>query len=320
MAVLKNTHHSVKMSISKKKILLTFFIFLAFFVSLTSLLGVSRDYLNYDNFFSETRNYGFEYLITHRFEPIFCFFSYFFVFMIDNNLLIYAFFVIVSLWLKGIVLVKNNVSLCIMFLIIIFYTARFFPLLEMTQIRAALSASFLLLAMQYSMNAKKNMSLLMFTFAVGFHMSSIILLPFLLYIKTPKRFSILIISIMILFFGFFLKDLLIELLSEHIKIISIYARQGVAGFGGRANPINSAVILDVLTIITGLCLWKKSTIQMKHMLFLQIMGLMIFWSFYNYAVFAHRWRELVSVFWFYTLRKPWDCKVKQEKFFSFSVF
>jgi hypothetical protein len=50
------------------------------------------------------------------------------------------------------------------------------------------------------------------------------------------------------------------------------------------------------------------------------MGLMIFWSFYNYAVFAHRWRELVSVFWFYTLRKPWDCKVKQEKFFSFSVF
>lgn len=287
------------MRVSKKTTILNFFLITAFAVSVAQLFGVSRDYLNYSNFFSTVRALNFSFEIFHmtRFEPLFTFLSSVFVSLTESNLLVYALLVFFSLWIKSIAILQTTHSWRIIFIICLFYAARFFPLLEMTQIRAAISSSFLFFAFYFSLREQRKWSILMSFLSVGFHMSSVIVIPFVLFITPPRRLYVFFISMAFLITGFFLKDILIGILSSHFRVIALYASRGAAGFGEQVNPINSAVILDFAMIITALYFWNNSTVLMRQMVFLQIISLMIFWSFYNYGVFAHRWRELISVFW-----------------------
>lgn len=275
------------------------FVAIAFFIVITQLFGVSRDYTNYDSFFSTARRFAFdfEFLETTRIEPIFTFLTWLSASFTKNNLLIYSFFVCLSLWVKGIAVSQVRNSWPVMFFVALFYGARFFPLLEMTQIRAALSSSFLLLAMKYSLTRHKKKSIFFSAISMGFHMSSSIAIPFVFLKKTPRRSYIFLISLGILATSLFLKDFLIEVLSAHLKVIAMYASQGSTGFGERVNPVNSAILLDMAMIAITFLFWNKSTLVMRRMVFLQVIGLMVFWSFHNYAVLAHRWRELISVFW-----------------------
>ena len=153
--------------------------------------------VNYDSFFSTARRFAFdfEFLETTRIEPIFTFLTWLSASFTKNNLLIYSFFVCLSLWVKGIAVSQVRNSWPVMFFVALFYGARFFPLLEMTQIRAALSSSFLLLAMKYSLTRHKKKSIFFSAISMGFHMSSSIAIPFVFLKKTPRRSYIFLISL-----------------------------------------------------------------------------------------------------------------------------
>jgi hypothetical protein len=282
---------------SKRKALSRIICLLAFFVVLYQVFGESKDFKNYEIFFENARFSGIEYLFTQRFEPLFSFLGWGISSLLQNNFVVYGVLVFFSLWIKSIALIPFIPSWRILLLIAVFYGTRFFPLHELTQIRAALSSSFLLLAMKYSLTRHKKKSIFFSAISMGFHMSSSIAIPFVFLKKTPRRSYIFLISLGILATSLFLKDFLIEVLSAHLKVIAMYASQGSTGFGERINPVNSAILLDMAMIAITFLFWNKSTLVMRRMVFLQVIGLMVFWSFHNYAVLAHRWRELISVFW-----------------------
>lgn len=282
--------------ISKKNTVIKLLILMSFFISMMQLFGLSRDYMSYDLFFTNIRSFGFEYIFAQRFEPLFSFISWGLTLFIENNLLVYTIFVFFSLSIKGLAMFSIVPSWHIMLFISMFYFARFFPLHEMTQIRAAIAISFLLLSMKYSFESKKKMSLLFGLTALGFHFSSFIFIPFIYFFRKWEKLEIILLGTLILLLSLCLNQYILRLVAEKVQTASFYISGGPDVYK-RINPFNSAVLLDLFMIICGFFFWKKSTVQMRHILFLQIIGLAIFWGFGVFGVFAHRWREMISVFW-----------------------
>lgn len=282
--------------ISKKGTIIKLFILISFFISMMQLFGLSRDYINYDIFFTNIRSAGFGYIGAQRFELLFSFISWGLTLFIESNLLVYAILVCFSLSIKGFVMFSIVPSWRIMLFVSLFYFARFFPLHEMTQIRAAIAISFLLLSMTYSFESKKKMSLLFGLAALGFHLSSIVFIPFIYFYRKWRRSEIILLGLLVLILSFCLNELILRILAEKVQIVLSYISAGPDVYK-RINPFSSAVLLDLITIICGFCFWKKATDQMRHIIFLQIIGLAIYWGFGSFGVFAHRWREMISVFW-----------------------
>lgn len=282
---------------SKRKALSRIICLLAFFVVLYQVFGESKDFKNYEIFFENARFSGIEYLFTQRFEPLFSFLGWGISSLLQNNFVVYGVLVFFSLWIKSIALIPFIPSWRILLLIAVFYGTRFFPLHELTQIRAAISCSFLLLATSYSLRNQGKKTIIAGLCAVGFHMSSVIFIPFIMYFKKWKKSNMLFFCL-IIFLGILLvKNILISFLGEHITIVSIYTRKGPDGFGGTINPFNLSVLLDLVMIFCGLFFWKDSSKETRHLLFLQVLGLFIYWGFWDFLLFANRWRQMITVLW-----------------------
>lgn len=289
--------HVASIKVSKKNIVIKCFIIIAFFlVAVFQLFVVSRDYENYARFFSEIREYGIiSYVRNHRFEPLFSYLSFVISSVFKNNVMVYSLLAILSLWIKGFALRRVSRNWLILFVVLAFYMARFFPLHEMTQIRASFAASFLILAMVYTYQQKNIRSLLCGITTIGFHLSSLVFVPFACCLKKHWRKR----DVFYLGIGFFVlllitKVFLLDFLAVHIPKLAIYR---TLEYGGKASWYARTVILDILLIICGFSFWKGSDNLMHQILFLQVLGILFYYVFLDYAVLAHRLRELLSVFW-----------------------
>jgi hypothetical protein len=287
--------HVASIAVSKKSIVIKCFIITVFLVAVFQLFGVSKDYENYARFFSETREYGFSYVKNHRFEPLFSYLSFVFSSVFKNNVIVYSLLAVLSLWIKGFALRRVSRNGFILFVALAFYVVRFFPLHEMTQIRASFAASFLILAMVYKNQQKSLKSLLCGIATIGFHFSSLVFVPFACYLKKHWRKR----DVFYLSIGFFVslsitKVFLLDFLAAHISKLAIYQS---LEYGGKASWHARTVILDILLIICGFSFWKRSDNLMRQILFLQVLGILLYYVFLDYAVLAHRLRELLSVFW-----------------------
>ncbi|TWH40671.1 EpsG family protein [Dulcicalothrix desertica] len=243
------------------------------------------------------------------FETTSCFVSS----ILKSSTLVYSFFVFVSLLLKLIVLFltllntkssKLNIKLC-SFLSVFLYFSRFFPLHELTQIRASLSIAFILvgsLLLLQGSNLNKQVSkinpfaLLMYFIAFLFHISSILILPFLLisfYIKSRKDiivYSIIIFIFIKLFFLQILVNFGVELnprLNEYVDA-PIYL-QPVSLFSPRRG-------LDVFLIIIGLRNFNSQKRYYKFYLSVFTFSIISLYSLMDTPVFAHRLSEIMQVF------------------------
>jgi len=175
------------------------------------------------------------------------------------------------------------------------HRSRFFPLHEMTQIRASFAASFLILAMVYIYQQKNKRSLLCGIAAIGFHLSSLVFVPFACYLKKHwRKTDVLYLSIVFFVLLLVTKVFLLDFLAAHIPKLA--SNQSLEYFG-KASWHARTVILDILLIICGFSFWKRSDNLMRQILFLQVLGILFYYVFLDYSVLAHRLRELLSVFW-----------------------
>ncbi|MBL3538300.1 EpsG family protein [Aminivibrio sp.] len=287
--------HVASIKVSKKNIVMKCFIIAFFLVAIFQLFGVSRDYENYARFFSEAREYGFSYVRNHLFEPLFSYLSFVVSSVFKNNVMVYSLLAILSFSIKCFALRRVSRNWFILFVALTFYGARFFPLHEMTQIRASFAASFLILAMVYIYQQKNKRSLLCGIATIGFHLSSLVIVPFACYLKKHwRKRDVFFLSIVFFVLLLITKVFLLDFLASHISKLDSYQS---LEYGGKVSWHARTVILDILLIICGFSFWKRSDNLMRQILFSQVLGILCYYVFWDYAVLAHRIRELLSIFW-----------------------
>ncbi|MDX2463897.1 MAG: EpsG family protein, partial [Porticoccus sp.] len=224
--------------------------------------------------------------------------------IVQNDLIVYSLFAMSALWIKIYVIRQLVATWSILLLIILFYGSRFFPLFELTQIRVALATSFIVLAFLMVTKGRVKFALLFSTISIGFHFSSIVFLPFIVFRKWHFASVISIFFITLLTLAFF-SSYTLDQLSGTLLVIAMYDE---VGFGDKVNPLAVTVLLDLIMVLVGLVYWRHATQLMRQMLALQLMGVAIFYGVSEYAVLAHRFREMISVGWVLYLAHAFQIK------------
>ena len=265
----------------------------AFFISRYQIFGESPDYVGYDLFFDSLRSSGFDIFWETRFEPGFAILGLALVALVSSNLVVYGLIGAIAVFLKGLVVNLFSSNRAVFCALVIFYFARFFPLHELTQLRVALAAAMLLVAAACLWNGKKALGLMACLVALTFHVSAIIVIPFL-FVQATRRWKAVLAGVFVFVCIFFGVDLLINELTSSVPLVDMYQH---AGFGEVPNPLSAALLLDWATIIAGLGMWNRLPLAMKRVLLLQLIGMAIFYSTSDFAVASHRIREFFTVFW-----------------------
>jgi hypothetical protein len=278
----------------RPKLDLLFWAFAAFFISYSKIFGESPDHRAYDDFFDSFRLSGFDSVHDSRFEIGFSLLGWFLVkFSSSSNLALYSIIAAGAVFLKGAILNRFTNNRLIFYVILVFYFSRYFPLHELTQLRAAIATSFLLVAATSWWSGNRTIAIMAAATAATFHISSLIVIPALL-LQPAKRQTVFVMGVSLFFFVRFGVTFLISQLADSMALVDMYRQ---AGFGEIPNPFSVALILDWAMVIAGFCMWSRMTSAMRNILFLQVVGLAIFYGAIEFAVVAHRIRELFTVFW-----------------------
>ena len=132
--------------------------------------------------------------------------------------------------------------------------------------------------------------------ALLFHMSAAAMFPTLLFQPT-KRWQVIVLG-----FGAFSLVLTAgNFISNYLgNYIAVFSEYQIAGYGDVApNPLSAPLLLDWLMIAVSLTLWDLLSLSMKRIVFIQIIGMAIFYGAFDFPVIAHRIREMYSVFWIF---------------------
>lgn len=272
------------------------FVFFGMVISGTQVFGESPDYDQYADFFNLARREGLDTLSMSRFEVGFSVISLFLASLISKNIILYTWFVSLSMFLKGWVVNAKSSSAYIFLVVAGFYLVRYFPLHELTQLRVAIAIAIIMAGALLLMNGKLYQGLLICCTAVFFQMSAIALIPALL-LPTKKRWQVVIISIIAFIFINITAGLVTENLSNHIQIINSYKDNGF--HETKPNPFAIQLLIDWGVIIGALLIWRKLTLLMRRIILMELIGMAFFYGAIDLGVIAHRIREFYSVFWIF---------------------
>jgi hypothetical protein len=264
-------------------------------LSFTQILGVGRDYLNYVEFFDLVRSIGSDVFLESRFEPGFSLLTMLIATGIDSNLLVYSFFVMIALLLKGWVISAHSANQKIFLVVAAFYLIRYLPLHELTQLRIALGIAFVLLGAMMFWRGELFLGTLVCVFAMLFHMSVVAILPGL-FLSATKRRNVILIGAIVFIATFFVAGILTNYLSGYIQILNAYESDGSFN-DSSPNPFAVYLLIDLAMVFFSLFMWEKLSTLMQRIVALQIVGLAIFYGAFDFSVIAIRVRELYSVFW-----------------------
>jgi len=264
-------------------------------ISMLQPFGYSPDYSQYDYFFSQLRLDHVYQIKESRFEAGFLYLSYFLTTFLQNNIQVYGFFVLLAIALKvhfgGKFSAKNYV-----WIFLVFYFFKFFPLHELTQLRAAMAASFLV-AVFYYLSAKRYLMALVFSgIAILFHNSAGLVLPFLL-IPTSflTRGRVAGMALIVYLGCYFVSDYLIGFLADKIFVFETYLNAGIES--RRSAAFSPVFFPEFLMIALSFLFWNDLSEVMKNVLAIEVLGFAIFYGFIDLGVVAVRGRELFSVLW-----------------------
>lgn len=275
----------------------TIFVFSIFgyILSANQFFGISRDYINYVAIFDQARSISLNTLFETRIEPGFTALSIILTKLFSVNLIVYSLIVFASLLLKGWAISNKLLSTKIFFVVAAFYLVRYFPIHELTQLRIGLAISLVLAGSIFLWNGNILVGTLICISSMLFHVSVAAIIP-ALYIYTPKRWKVTLISLTFFLTSFFLAGLATEYLSGFLTILKDY--EANEQFGElKPNILAPYILIDLTMIIISIINWRRLTKLMRRVIILEIIGFSIFYGAIEFSVIAIRIRELFSVFW-----------------------
>jgi hypothetical protein len=283
------------MSFSRSKVLAVLVGGVAALIAMLQPFGYSPDYLQYDYFFDQLRlDYVYQ-LKESRFEIGFLHLSYLFTEIFQKNIHVYGAFVLVAMGFKvyfgGKFSAKNYA-----WIFLFYYIFKFFPLHELTQLRAAMAASFLVVVFYCISNGRYWLSLAFSLVAVSFHNSAALVLPFFfLPAAYLTRWRIVWAGLVLYVFCYFISDYLVGFLADRIFVFEAYLNDGMES--RRSAAFSPVFYPEFFMIALSFVFWSELSDVMKKILAIEILGFAIFYGFIDLGVVAVRGRELFSVFW-----------------------
>jgi hypothetical protein len=212
----------------------------------------------------------------------------------STNAVIYGWIVLTVMLLKGWAINTYSSSQKILLIAATFYFVRYFPLHELTQLRAACGIGFLMVAATLLWKGNRLYGLLACAMALLFHMSVALLVPALL-VQPTKRWHVITMGLGVFLPIFMGASFVSGYLGNYISVFSGYEE---LGFGHEApNPFSVALVLDWAMIALALIKWNGLSLLMRRIVFLELVGMAIFYGALGFPVIAHRFREIFSVFW-----------------------
>jgi hypothetical protein len=266
-----------------------------FVVAYLQPFGISRDYADYEQFFDDLRVNGLSLVQDIRFEPGFVLLSYVLVLLSPSSLFVYALLAGIAAGVKFSILGTFAKQRHALVPVAVFYLVRFMPLHELTQLRAALAIALLLLAFRFSESGKRRRALLVGLSAVSLHMSSAIVLPFIL-LRVEKRREVLVIAGVTALALLGLFELLVSGLTPSLTVLAMYDQAKALGQEFQLDPLSLALLAENAFLGSMLALWSRLSQQMKHGLLIQLVGLVFFYGLSEWPIFGVRLRELFGVF------------------------
>lgn len=280
--------------IIKNSYWIALFALIGFLLSITQILGVSRDYLNYDDFFNVVRTNGLNVLFESRFEPGFTILTIILTAGVSVNVVVYSLFVVIAMILKGWLIKVCSSSQKIFLVVAAFYLVRYFPLHELTQLRLALGIALILVGTIFLWEGEIYTGTAICVSALLFHMSVVAIIP-ALFLNLVKRWQVISIALVVFILTSILSGFLTSYLSGFIQAIKIYQDNNFENLN--PNPLAIYLLIDWAMIVVSLLMWKKNSLLMKRVVLLEILGMAIFYGAIDFGVIAIRIRESYSVFW-----------------------
>jgi hypothetical protein len=268
--------------------------FFGFILSVTQVFGESLDYSQYFAFFDLARSEGLDIISVSRFEPGFSIFSAFLTALFISNLVVYAWIVAAAMLLKGWAINAYSSSQKIFLVLAIFYLVRYFPLHELTQLRAACAIALLLVGVIFLWGGNLRYGLLIFASSVFLQMSALAVIP-ALFLKVSKRWEVILIAISAYILTSILMGEISGYLANYIEILSAYQKNGY--YETKPNPFAIHLLIDWWIIIFSLISWSRLTLLMRRVIMLELIGMAIFYAGIDFGVIAHRIRDFYSIFW-----------------------
>ena len=271
-----------------------FFALFGLILCVAQVFGESPDYYSYNEFFDLVRSNGFEVLNLSRFEPGFSVLSIVLTPLVTSNILVYSLIVAFALFLKGWVISVCSINQRVFVIAVILYFFRFYPLHELTQLRAACALGLLIVGAIFFWNGRKISGILTFIVAVAFHMSVAILIP-VLFLYSSNRWLVILASFSIFAIVSAGANIVSEFAANNIPVVAAYQ---ATGFGDEVpDPFAITLLLDWTMIVVSLFMWPKLTILMRRIVLLELIGMALFYSLLDFPAFPSRIREAFSVFW-----------------------
>ena len=284
--------------------------------------GVDKDYENYLYAFYNT-----DTILEFSFNSL----SSIIKFFSDSPLFIFVFYAIIGVTVN-LIAIKRITELYLLSLLV--YFSWFFILHEMTQIRIGVSCAFLLLSIKPLFQRNTMSILLLFSMAVFFHYSALIIL--LLLFINPNNFDrnkwiwIVPLGYLIHYLGFNLLSYLpISFLTEKIEIYEELNSSGLKGFSG-INVSNPVYLSNIAIYYFLLFNIEKIYLRNKYVyLLLKIYGLALFMftSLSFITVIASRYYEFFGVVQiillpliYYTFKRPQIAKLVIWVYTVFSLW
>ena len=296
--------------------LIVLFSIVGFLLSVTQIFGQSPDYDSYSDFFDLIRTEGLDVIVVSRFEPGFSFFAFLLASLLTTNVIVYSWIVAGSMLLKGWVINVYSSSKRIFIVVAVFYLARYFSLHELTQLRAACAIGLMLAGSVFFWRGNTLIGVFAFALALAFHMSSAAVIPALFFPPT-KRWQVVSIAFLV----FILVSVFAGPISVYLaNLIMVFDSYQSGGFGDhRPNPFSIQLLIDWAMIFTSLLTWKRLSMPMRRVVFLELIGMAIFYGGIEFPVVAHRIREFISVFWVFLVADGLRLKSTRTLCYGFVV-
>lgn len=254
------------------------------------MLGVSRDFENYFEFFDIVRESVDYWNVNYRFEPGFTVFIYALARAGLDNFLIYSVVAGLIVFIKYFAIDFSDKYWHALLIFTFYLISRYIVLFEMTVLRAACAFSLAFYVFfRKSNNSIKLMDLVILGIAVLFHYSAIAF--FLIYFSNPvSRKKIVFFSLAIFLTVYFSKNIVLTYLPDYMIVFSTYEDLGKATF----LPI--PFIIDIIFLTFIFFKFKVIDPAMRYAAMGMAISIALHFSLIDYSIFAARFRELLSVF------------------------
>jgi len=268
---------------------------LAFAVALAlvagyQVVGVSRDYTNYLDFFSNVIASIGDFDLAYRFEPGFSLSVYLLALAGLSPQLIYCSIVFVIVLMKYLSLSERENYWVALLIFSFYFLARYFVLFEMTVLRAACAFAFAFFVFfrksDYKIRATEVLVLLL---AITFHYSAAIFL-LIYFAGNLSRRRVLFISCSVFLIVLSFKSTVVSILPQYLNVFGTYEEFGPA------TLLPVPYLIDLIYLGFIILYWNKNDVAMKYCALGLSIGAALHFSLLDYSLLAGRFRELTSVF------------------------